>query len=87
MNPWGIYEKSGEAIPTMEIEVATGYCPAKIQDCPNQNPECMQGKCVLNFLPPQTQTCPRCGSSPEKIDMGVCKGKLPNGKTCFVKWQ
>jgi hypothetical protein len=87
MDPWDIYEESGVATPMIKIEATIGYCPAKIQDCPNQNPECEQGKCSLNYLPPQTRVCPRCGSGAEKIDKGLCKNILPDGKLCCMKWQ
>lgn len=33
------------------------------------------------------RVCPRCGSTEDKIEKGVCKGRRPdNGKLCFMRW-
>jgi len=68
---------------------SNSFCPAKIQGCPHENPECSKSyECKLDFI--HFPRCERCGSSREKIDRGVCKGILKNedGTTqmCFLRW-
>ena len=66
-------------------------CPAKIQGCPYESPECNKGysySCPIGFI--ENPRCERCGSGREKIDKGVCKGiyTSPSGKQsiCFLRW-
>lgn len=57
-------------------------CPAKVQGCPKESPECADRICALKFLP---NPCPRCGSGPEARDGNYCMGKLPDGTRCNLR--